>query len=251
MLAKRVIACLDVRAGTVVKGVSFENLTELGDPVQLARAYCRQGADEIVLLDVCATNASSGLDLALVKRLGAAVDVPLTVGGGVRSLEDMRSLFRAGADKVAINSAALWDPRLLGRAARVFGTQAVVVAIDVKSIGTSWQVRTHSAQQATTQSAVAWAIRATELGAGEVLLTSIDADGRSGGFDIALTHAVASAVETPVIASGGAACADSFLAVFTQTAAGGALAAGAFHRRELTIGAVKQHLSSAGVCVRS
>lgn len=251
MLAKRIIPCLDVKDGRVVKGVNFENLRDAGDPVEIARSYNEQGADEIVFLDITASHENRGNIVEVVERTAREVFMPLTVGGGVRSVEDFRTLLRAGADKVSVNSAALLDPELVARAADKFGSQCVVVAIDAKRRpGGGWSVFRNGGRIDTGIDAIEWAARAESLGAGEILLTSMDADGTKTGYDIELTKAVCDAVKIPVIASGGAGSVEHFIDVFEKAGADAALAASLFHYRELTIAEVKNALAERGIPVR-
>lgn len=251
MLAKRIIPCLDVKDGRVVKGVNFENLRDAGDPVEIARSYNEQGADEIVFLDITASHENRGTIVEVVERTAREVFMPLTVGGGVRSVEDFRTLLRAGADKVSVNSAALLDPELVARAADKFGSQCVVVAIDAKRRpGGGWSVFRNGGRIDTGIDAIEWAARAESLGAGEILLTSMDADGTKAGYDIELTKAVCDAVKIPVIASGGAGSVEHFIDVFEKAGADAALVASLFHYRELTIAEVKNALAERGIPVR-
>ncbi|HPT73511.1 MAG TPA: imidazole glycerol phosphate synthase subunit HisF, partial [Methanomassiliicoccaceae archaeon] len=225
MLTKRIIPCLDVTDGRVVKGVKFENLEGVGYPPDLARRYEEQGADEVVFLDITASSDARRTLLESVERTAEKLFVPLTVGGGIRSVDDMRSALKAGADKVSINSAAVASPELIGDCAREFGKQCVVVAIDAKKEGDRWIVYTHGGRRRTELDAVAWAAEAEDRGAGEILLTSMDADGTTNGYDIGLTAAVADAVDIPVIASGGCGGPEHMYEVFEQTGASAALAA--------------------------
>lgn len=250
MLAKRIVPCLDVRGGRTVKGTRFVDLKDAGDPAELAERYCAEGADEIAMLDVSATLQERLAATRTVRSVAEVVDIPLTVGGGVRSLEDIESLLKAGADKVAINSAAVQHPELIGEAALAFGSQCVVVAIDAQRHKRSWRVKTRSATAATALDAVDWAVAAAQRGAGEILLTSIDADGTKSGFDVELTKAVTSAVNVPVIASGGASSIDSFADVLVRGGADAALAASVFHYGELSIGELKDGLARYGIEVR-
>jgi cyclase len=251
MLARRIIPCLDVAAGRVVKGVQFQGLRDAGDPVELAKRYSDEGADEIVFLDISATLEGRGALLEIVEKTAAVVRIPLTVGGGVREVADARRLLSAGADKVGVNSAAIARPELLTVLAAGFGSQAVVLAIDAyRSSDSSFRVRSRAGTSETSLDAVEWAKRGAELGAGEVLLTSIDCDGGSSGFDLELTKAVAEAVNVPVIASGGAGSVSDFVAVLTEGKADAALAASVFHYNRFSIREVKECLARAGVLVR-
>lgn len=251
MLAKRVIPCLDVRDGRVVKGVNFVHIRDAGDPVELAKYYSDQGADEIVFLDITATSDNRATVADVVERTAAQVFVPLTVGGGIRTLEDFRLLLRAGADKISVNSAAVADPALISRAAERFGSQCVVLAIDARSRGDgSWEVVVAGGRRPTGLDAVEWAKRGQALGAGEILLTSMDADGTKAGFDLPLTRAITQAVPIPVIASGGCGSLEHFAQVFEQTGCDAALAASLFHFGELTVPQVKEFLKGRGLPVR-
>jgi cyclase len=254
MLAKRVIPCLDVRDGRVVKGRTFVNLRDAGDPVALASRYDRDGADELVYLDITASVEGRGALLEVVRRTAEQVFIPLTVGGGVRSVEDVRELLLAGADKVGINTAAVARPRLVAEAADRFGRQCIVIAIDARRRfdgGHAWfEVVTHGGRTPTGKDALAWAAEAVTLGAGEVLLTSIDRDGTTNGYDLELTRRVADAVGVPVIASGGAGTPGHLLEVLTIGGADAALAASIFHFDQYPIPAVKAALAAAGVAVR-
>ncbi len=254
MLAKRIIPCLDVKDGRVVKGVNFVDLRDAGDPVENARLYDAEGADELVFLDISATPEGHATTVELVRQVAAEVFMPLTVGGGVRRVEDVRSLLLAGADKVSINTAAVRDPGLLTAAAERFGSQCIVVAIDGRRVGEGsgqrWEVVISGGRVPTDRDAVSWAVEAVEAGAGEVLLTSMDADGTLAGYDLALTRAVAEAVPVPVIASGGAGRPEHFYEVLTEGRADAALAASLFHDRMLSIGDVKAYLVERGLVVR-
>jgi imidazole glycerol-phosphate synthase subunit HisF len=250
MLAKRLIACLDVRDGAVVKGVRFEGLTDAGDPASLARRYNAEGIDELVILDVTATIERRRALADTVKKVAAELFIPLTVGGGIRAEEDAEAALDAGADKVALNSAALADPSLVTRLAARYGSQAVVVAIDAKRNGDRFEVYARSGQVAAAREAVEWAAEAAGRGAGEILLTSIDRDGTRSGFDCELTAAVSSAVTIPVIASGGAGTFEHFHTVFTAGLADAALAASVFHFSEHAVADLKSFLSERGVPVR-
>ncbi len=250
-LAKRVIPCLDVDAGRVVKGTRFVDLRDAGDPVELAARYDREGADELVFLDITATVEGRKATLDVIARTAEQVFIPLTVGGGVRSEEDVRELLRAGADKVAINTAAVREPALLTRCAERFGTQCMVIAIDAKRRDGGWEVYVDAGRTPTGLDAVAWAREATvERGAGEVLLTSMDRDGTGEGYDLELLRAVAEAVPVPVVASGGAGRLEHFAQALTEGRADAVLAASRFHFEELTIAMVKEHLARLGIPVR-
>lgn len=250
MLAKRIIPCLDVAGGRVVKGVRFQDMRDSGDPTELARYYEQAGADELVLLDITASSDGRKTASSYLQRVAAELSIPFTVGGGVHDLEDFRRLLRQGADKVSINTAAVCEPKLISLAASQFGSQCVVVAIDAKRTASGWQVHTHGGRRPTNLDAVAWAKQAAEAGAGEILLTSIDADGQQQGYDLVLTRAVSTAVNVPVIASGGAGCVQDFLDVFTTGAADAALAASLFHDHVLAIDQLKAALTAQGVSVR-
>lgn len=252
MLAKRIIPCLDVRDGKVVKGVNFVGIKEVGDPVECAIEYDRQGADEITFLDITATHEGRGTMVDVVRRTAKNVFVPLTVGGGIRTVEDFRELLRAGADKISVNSAAVRNPALIREAADKFGSQCVVVAIDARrrEDGT-YTVVVNGGRIDTGKDAVAWALECEALGAGEILLTSMDTDGCKNGFDISMLNTVTGAVHIPVIASGGCGCLEHFSQVFEETGADAALAASLFHFRELTVGQVKEHLAAHRLPVRN
>ena len=251
MLAKRIIPCLDIKDGRVVKGVQFVNLRDAGDPVEQARIYDQMGADELVFLDISATPEGRATTVAMVRRVADEVFLPLTVGGGIRTVEEMRALLLAGADKVSINSAAVRDPALLAAGAERFGSQCIVLAIDAKRTGPGrWQVYVAGGREPVALDAVAWAEEGVALGAGEILLTSMDADGTLRGYDLALTRAVAERVGVPVIASGGAGRCEDFAAVLTAGKADAALAASLFHDAVLTVGEVKRHLMTGGIAVR-
>jgi cyclase len=252
MLAKRIIPCLDVQDGRVVKGVRFVNLRDAGDPVENARLYDTEGADELVFLDISATPEGQATTIEMVRRVAVEVFMPFTVGGGVRRVEDVRALLLAGADKVSINTAAVQNPQLLTAAAQRFGSQCIVVAIDaMRAAGNRWDVYTRGGRTPAGLDALEWAVRAVELGAGEVLLTSMDADGTLTGYDLALTRAVAEAVPVPVIASGGAGHPEHFAQVLTEGRADAALAASLFHDRVLSIGQVRAYLAERGIPVRN
>jgi len=251
VLRKRIIPCLDVRDGRVVKGVQFVDITDAGDPVELAGRYAAEGADEICFLDITASHEGRGTLLEIVHRTAATVNVPLTVGGGVASVEDMRRVLRAGADKVAVNSAAVERPELLGECAEAFGRQCVVLAIDARSTGEGgWEVWTHGGRRPTGVDAVSWAAEGARRGAGEILLTSMDKDGTRSGYDVELLRAVRDAVRVPIIASGGAGDTDDMVEALASGEADAVLAASIFHHRTYTVGEVKQRLAAAGVAVR-
>lgn len=251
MLAKRIIPCLDVRDGKVVKGVNFVGIKEVGDPVECAEMYDRQGADEIVFLDITATSDHRETMADVVRETAKKVFVPLTVGGGITSPKDFAKLLRAGADKVSVNSAALKNPKLIADAAARFGSQCVVAAIDAKRMEDgSWHAFSAGGRVDTGIDAVWWAREACRLGAGEILLTSMDADGTRDGFDLALLNAVIARVSVPVIASGGCGKLEHFSQVFEETGADAALAASLFHYQELTVGEVKDHLRRRNIPVR-
>lgn len=251
MLAKRIIPCLDVHNGRVVKGVNFLNLRDAGDPLTQALAYEAQEADELVFLDISATPEGRRTTLELVARVAEVIFMPLTVGGGVRSIQDVRALLLAGADKVSLNSAAVRTPSLLSECAMRFGSQCVVLAIDARRRpGGGWEVYTHGGRKPTGLDAVEWAAHGVRLGAGEILLTSMDADGTLQGYDLQLTRAVSQAVNVPVIASGGAGTPQHFLDLFTQTRAQAALAASIFHDGKVRIPSLKRFLQEKGVPIR-
>lgn len=251
MLAKRIIPCLDIKDGRVVKGVNFINLRDAGAPVEQARLYDEQGADELVFLDISATNEARKTTLELVSRVAETVFMPLTVGGGIREVDDMRNLLLAGADKVSVNSAAVKRPELLSEGASRFGAQCIVLAMDVRRNDSSWEVYVNGGRVPTGMNAIEWAIRAVELGAGEILLTSMDADGTLAGYNIELTRAIAEAVSVPVIASGGAGTASHFAEVLTKGKADAALAASLFHDGKLKIAELKHYLQNEGVAIRN
>ncbi|MQS89041.1 imidazole glycerol phosphate synthase subunit HisF [Companilactobacillus mishanensis] len=252
MLAKRIIPCLDVDDGRVKKGVNFVNLTDVGDPVEIAAEYQKQGADELVFLDITATNEKRKTMIDVVEEVSSQVFMPLTIGGGVTSVEDIQKLLRAGADKVAINSAAVSNPELITAGAEKFGNQCIVVAIDVKfdPDAGKYFVYTHGGKQRTELEAIAWAKKVVELGAGELLVTSMDKDGTKDGFDISLYRQLNDAVNVPIIASGGAGNVQDFSDVFIESNVDGALAASVFHFGELTISDVKNAIKEKGVVVR-
>ena len=252
MFAKRIIPCLDVKDGRVVKGVSFVDLRDAGDPVECAAAYDRQGADELVFLDITASSDDRSIVIDMVRRVAETVFIPFTVGGGIRKVEDFTALLRAGADKVSVNSAAILRPELISEAAYKFGSQCVVVAIDAKrrTDGSGWTIYKNGGRVDMGIDAVEWAMEAEKRGAGEILLTSMDCDGQKNGYDIELTRAVSESVGIPVIASGGAGEKRHFLDVLTEGKADAALAASLFHFKELEIPDLKQYLAENGVSVR-
>lgn len=250
MLAKRIIPCLDVKDGRVVKGVNFLALRDAGDPVEQAQAYDREGADELVFLDITASHERRDLVADMVRRVADRVFLPFTVGGGIRSADEMRALLAAGADKISINSPAVRTPELISAAAARFGSQCVVVAIDGKWTGDHWEVFIDGGRVPTGLEVVAWARRVEALGAGEILLTSMDADGTRQGYDIPMLRAVADAVSIPVIASGGAGALPHFYAALVEGHADAVLAASLFHYRELSVGQVKDYLRARGIPVR-
>lgn len=250
MLAKRIIPCLDIQDGRVVKGVRFVNLRDAGDPVEQAAIYDREGADELTLLDISATHEKRDTILHVVEEVASAIHIPFCVGGGIRTLEDIRRTLRAGADKVSINSAALKDPTLITEGARVFGSQCIVVAIDPRLVDGRWIVHVAGGRTPTGREAVEWAKEAVDRGAGEILLTSMDRDGTKAGYDLELTSAVAEEVGVPVIASGGAGRVEHFAEAIAFGKADAVLAASLFHYRELSIGQVKEYLAEQGIPVR-
>jgi len=251
MLAKRIIPCLDIRDGRVVKGTSFLDLRDAGDPVELAAFYDAEGADELVFLDITASHERRAIVADLASRVAEKVFIPFTVGGGIASVDDMRAILRAGADKVSVNSAAAADPALIARCAAEFGRQCVVLAIDAKAKPEGgWEVYTHGGRRPTGLDALEWAVRGTSLGAGEILLTSMDRDGQLSGYDCALTRAIAERVPVPVIASGGAGELAHLLEALTVGRADAVLAASIFHYRQHTIAEVKAYLAAHGVAIR-
>lgn len=251
MLSNRIIPCLDVHGGRVVKGVNFVNLVDAGDPVEQAKAYEAQGADELVFLDITASSDERAIMHDVVERTASECFMPLTVGGGIRTLEDIRAMLNAGADKVSLNTAALKEPSLVSDAAAKFGNQCIVVAIDAKqSAPGKWEVYTHGGRKPTGIDALEWAQRVTKLGAGEILLTSMDADGTKDGYDLPLTRAVSEAVSIPVIASGGAGTLEHLEAAFREGKASAVLAASIFHFGTYTIAQAKEALQQAGIPVR-
>ncbi|MBP6471339.1 MAG: imidazole glycerol phosphate synthase subunit HisF [Chloroflexi bacterium] len=263
MLAKRIIPCLDVKDGRVVKGINFVELRDAGDPVEQAKVYDEAGADELVFLDITATHEARDTVIEMAKAVAEQVFIPFTVGGGIRTVDDMRALLRAGADKISINSAAVRDPDLITQGAEAFGSQAIVVAIDARRIHEQsddkpqaasrkpqWEVFVSGGRTPTGLDAVAWAQEAERRGAGELLLTSMDGDGTQAGYDLALTRAIATAVHIPVIASGGAGSLEHFAQALTEGGADAALAASLFHYKQMTIAEVKNYLAEQGIPVR-
>ena len=247
MYAKRIIPCLDVKNGRVVKGMSFVNLVDAGDPVESAMQYDKQGADELVFLDITASSDSRNITIDMVEN---SIFIPFTVGGGIRSVEDFNVLLRAGADKVSVNSAAVHRPELISEAAYKFGSQCVVAAIDAKRNGDSWEVYVNGGRTPVGMDAIEWAVKCEKLGAGEILLTSMDEDGQKKGYDIALTRAVSEKVNIPVIASGGAGALEHFYDAFTEGKADAVLAASLFHFGEIPIPELKKYLNEKGIPVR-
>jgi len=250
MLAKRIIPCLDVKNGRVVKGRSFVNLRDAGDPVECARVYDEQGADELVFLDITATLEARQTVRRLTAAVGREVSIPYTIGGGIAGFDDIRALLQAGAEKISINSAAVRNPELITQGSEAFGNQAIVVAIDAKRAGASWEVYVAAGTKRTGLDAIEWAVRVERLGAGEILLTSMDADGHKAGYDCELTARIADAVSIPVIASGGAGGPEDIYEALTDGKADAALAASIFHYGQYTVAQVKQYLAERGVCVR-
>jgi cyclase len=251
-LAKRIIPCLDVDAGRVVKGVRFVDIRDAGDPIEIARRYDREGADEITFLDITASSDGRETMVHVVEAVASEVFIPLTVGGGIRTLADVRRMLGAGADKVAINTAAVFNPEFVAEAATKYGSQCIVVAVDARRVDAAqrWEVFTHGGRKPTGIDAVEWAARMAALGAGEILLTSMDRDGTRDGFDLGLTRAVADAVPVPVIASGGVGTLDHLVAGVREGHADAVLAASIFHFAEHTVGEAKRHLAHAGIEVR-
>ncbi|MEE1219164.1 MAG: imidazole glycerol phosphate synthase subunit HisF [Ruminococcus sp.] len=250
MYAKRIIPCLDVKNGRVVKGMSFVNLIDAGDPVESAIQYDRQGADELVFLDITASSDSRNITIDMVEKVANSIFIPFTVGGGIRTVDDFTALLRAGADKVSVNSAAVFRPELISEAAYKFGSQCVVAAIDAKRSGDSWEVYVNGGRKPVGLDVVEWAVKCEELGAGEILLTSMDEDGQKKGYDIALTKAVSEKVNIPVIASGGAGALEHFYDAFTEGKADAVLAASLFHFGEIPIPQLKKYLNEKGISIR-
>ncbi len=250
MLAKRIIPCLDVKNGRTVKGTNFVNLRDAGDAVELAKIYSEQGADELVFLDITATVERRKTFSELVRKIAAEINIPFTVGGGINRVEDIETLLSAGADKVSINSSAVKNPQILSEAAKNFGSQCIVLAIDAKRVGADWKVFLNGGRVETGSDAIEWAKRGVDLGAGEILLTSMNADGTKNGFEIELTRLVSASVNVPVIASGGAGRVEHFAEVFASGRADAALAASVFHFREIEIPTLKNYLRGQNVEVR-
>ena len=250
MHAKRIIPCLDVDQGRVVKGIKFVDIRDAGDPVEMAQLYDQKGADELVFLDITASSDKRNIMVDVVERTGDVVFIPFTVGGGLRNIEDIKAILRAGADKISLNTSAVENPDLIKESSRMFGSQCIVLAIDAKRKGNSWEVYTHGGRTPTGIDAVEWSQKAENLGCGEILLTSMDADGTKDGYDIPLTKAISEAVNIPVIASGGAGNAEHIYEALTKGKADAALAASIFHYEEHSIRKVKEYLRSKNVSVR-
>lgn len=250
MLKKRIIPCLDIRDGRTVKGVQFEGIRDAGDPIALALKYAEQGADELVFLDISATSEERKTLLTLVREIAATIPIPFTVGGGISSLEDAQKVIHAGADKISVNSAAVANPTLIREIAEQFGSQCVVVAIDTKYINGEWFIATHGGRTLTSKKALDWALEAQALGAGEILLTSMNSDGTKAGFSLEITDRISKALTIPVIASGGAGNSEDFEELFHKTKASAGLAASIFHFGEVTIPALKAQLRQSGIPVR-
>ncbi len=250
MLKKRIIPCLDIKDGRTVKGVNFVDLRDAGDPVALAKTYVEQGADELVFLDITATLENRNARKGMIEKIAAAINIPFTVGGGVRSVEDARMMIQAGADKVSVNSAAVKQPELIAEMAQEFGSQCVVVAVDTKLTGDNWMVYVNGGRNATPHKTLDWCKKVEQLGAGEILLTSMNNDGTKKGFAIDITQAIAAAVNIPVIASGGAGNKEHFKEIFTHSQATGGLAASIFHFGEVSIIDLKHYLKEKGIPIR-
>ena len=250
MLAKRIIPCLDVKDGRVVKGINFERLRDAGDPIECGLRYSEEGADELVFLDITASSDRRDIVADMVKRVADSINIPFTVGGGLRSVADIQEILRAGADKVSINTSAIENPQLVRESAERFGSQCIVVAIDARREAASAKVYTHGGRNRTELDAVEWARQVAGLGAGEILLTSMDADGTKNGYDLSLTRQISNSVNIPVIASGGAGCLQHLYEGLTEGSASAVLAASIFHFREVTIGQAKAYLREHGVVVR-
>lgn len=250
MLKKRIIPCLDIRDGRTVKGVNFEGIRDAGDPIELAKRYVDEGADELVFLDITATNDKRATMCSLVEKIAAEITIPFTVGGGITSLEDARAVILAGADKISINSAAIRRPELIQTIAKQFGKQCVVVAVDIKQIEDTWYVFSHGGTRQTDLKAINWCQQVAELGAGEILLTSMNNDGTKAGFSLEITNQIAQLVTLPVIASGGAGSIEDFNQLFTQTSASAGLAASIFHYGEIDIQTLKNELKQSKIPIR-
>jgi cyclase len=250
MLKKRIIPCLDIQNGRTVKGINFEGIRDAGDPIELAKRYVSEGADELVFLDITATVEGRETLTELVSKVAKSIDIPFTVGGGINSVSDVRRIIGAGADKISINSSAVRNPELIREIAAEFGSQCVVLAMDVKRIAGQWKVFVKGGREETELEAVNWAKEAVELGAGEILLTSMDSDGTKKGFAIEITDKICKAVRVPVIASGGAGCKEDFQTLFTETSATGGLAASIFHYNELPIPTLKNFLKTCQIPIR-
>jgi cyclase len=251
MLTKRIIPCLDVDKGRVVKGVNFIKLRDAGDPVELAKFYYQQGADELVFLDITASSNNRKTMIEVVKKVAREICIPFTVGGGIRTVDDMKEILLAGADKIAINTSAIKNPQLITDGAQIFGNQCIVVAIDAKKKGNKWEVYINGGRTPTGLDVLTWAKKSVQLGAGEILLTSMDRDGTKDGFDIELTKIVSESVNVPVIASGGAGKKEDFATVFKNGKADAALAASLFHFGELTVSEVKKYMKENKIAVRT
>lgn len=250
MLKKRIIPCLDIKDGRTVKGINFEDIIDAGDPVELAQRYVEEGADELVFLDITATLENRKTLTRLITRIATVINIPFTVGGGIKSLEDAKAIVDSGADKISINSSAILEPNLISEIARSFGTQSVILAIDTKFTGNDWMVFRNGGKIATNFKAIEWAKKGTTLGAGEILLTSMNNDGTKNGFALDITREISQEVSVPVIASGGAGTKEHFADIFTQTKATGALAASVFHFGEIPIPELKQFLQTKKIPVR-
>jgi imidazole glycerol-phosphate synthase subunit HisF len=250
MLTKRIIPCLDVRDGKTVKGIHFEEMREVGDPVELGKFYAANGADELVFLDITATNEKRTAFTELITRIAHEIDIPFTVGGGISSLKDVSAYLDAGADKISVNSAVLRNPDLLNELAANFGSQCIVAAIDVKRAGDSWMVFSNGGREQTGRNVLEWAKEAEDRGAGEILLTSMDRDGSRDGFDVSISKMISSSVSIPVIASGGAGTVDHFYEIFSEGQVDAALAASIFHYKEITIKDLKKYLIEQGIEIR-
>lgn len=250
MLKKRIIPCLDIRDGRTVKGINFEGIRDAGDPIELAKRYVDEGADELVFLDITATNDQRKTVCSLVEKIAAEINIPFTVGGGISSLDDARAVIQAGADKVSINSAAIRRPELIQEIADPFGKQCIVVAVDIKKIENEWFVFSNGGRQATDLQAVEWCEKVAALGAGEILLTSMNSDGTKGGFSLEITDRIAREINIPVIASGGAGSIEDFAQLFTQTKASAGLAASIFHYQEVAIPTLKKALKQFNIPIR-